>query len=207
MLTVIPLVITVAVWTLRRRLRYWHFAIALVGVAFIAGCFWNPPYGFSPEDNLAYRDFIVLHENAEHFLEARYPMARVLTAWPASGELTSPWLGYITRPMKVMQIENFSLDEVISAAEVRDKYEVALVFSTKYDPPHPMLQHWPAWQDMKRRYFDYHVDLPPAAVAQILGGKIVYSEEKQVQWVAVIEIEYADIQDARLSNGNFKKSR
>lgn len=196
MLTVVPLVIIVAVSTLRRRLRHWPFAIAAVGIAFIAGWFWNPPYGFSPEDNLAYRDFIVLHENAEHFLEARYPMARVLTAWPASGELTSPWLGYITRPMKVVQIENFSLDEVLSAAEVRDKYEVALVFSTKYDPPHPMLQHWKAWQEIKRRYFDYHVDLPPAAVAQILSGKIVYSEEKQGQWVAVIEIDKNEVQEA-----------
>ncbi len=196
MLTVVPLVIIVGVSTLRRRLPHWTVAIAAIGIAFIAGWFWNPPYGFSPEDNLAYRDFIALHENAEHFLEARYPMARVLTAWPASGELTSPWLGSITRPMKVLQIENFSLDEVLSAAEVRDKYEVALVFSTKYDPPHPMLQHWKAWQDMKRRYFDYHVDLPPAAVAQILGGKIVYSEGKQGQWVAVIEMEKNEIQEA-----------
>ena len=199
MLTVVPLVVIVAVSTLRRRLRHWYFAIAAMGLAFVAGWFWNPPYGFSPEDNLAYRDFIVLHESAERFLEARYPMARVLTAWPASGELTSPWLGYITRPMKVMQIENFSLDEVLSAAEVRDKYEVALVFSTKYDPPHPMLQHWQGWQAIKRRYFDYHVDLPPAAVAQILGGKVVYSEEKQGQWVAVIEMEKNEIRDARAS--------
>ncbi len=79
--------------------------------------FWNPPYGFSPEDNLAYRDYIVLHEDGERFLEARYPMARVLTAWPASDELTRPWLGYITRPMSVVRIEDFSLDEVLSAAE------------------------------------------------------------------------------------------
>ena len=40
----------------------------------------NPPYEFAPEDNLAYRDYILLHQQAEEFVEARYPMARVLTA-------------------------------------------------------------------------------------------------------------------------------
>jgi hypothetical protein len=197
MLTAVPLVIIVAVSTLRRRLRYWLAAIALIGAAFIAGWFWNPPYGFSPEDNLAYRDFIVLHEDAERFVEARYPMARVLTAWPASGELTSPWLGYITRPMKVVQIEDFSLEQVLSAAEIRDKYDVALVFSTKYDPPNA-LRGWTRWQDLKRRFFDYHVDLPPAAAARMLDGRIVFAEERQQQWVAVIEIEKNEIQEAEV---------
>ena len=83
MLTAIPLVIIVAVSTLLRRVRYWPVAVALIAAIFVAGWFWNPPYGFSPEDNLAYRDYIVLHEYAERFLEARYPMAHVLTAWPA----------------------------------------------------------------------------------------------------------------------------
>ena len=202
MLTAVPLVIILGVSTLRRRLRHWPFAVAAVGIAFIASWFWNPPYGFSPEDNLAYRDFIVLHEDGERFLEARYPMARVLTAWPASGELTSPWLGYITRPMKVVQIEDFSAEEVLSAAEQRDKYEVALVFSTKYEPPHPLLDWWSAgarqrWEGLKRRFFGYHRDLPPAVAAQIVGGRIVFSEERRGQWVAVIEMERDEIEEAR----------
>ncbi len=97
LLSAVPLVIILAVSTLRRRLRYWTAAIAIVAIAFVAAWFWNPPYGFSPEDNLAYRDYVLLHEDAERFLEARYPMAHVLTAWPASDELTRPWLGYMTQ--------------------------------------------------------------------------------------------------------------
>jgi Dolichyl-phosphate-mannose-protein mannosyltransferase len=200
MLPAVPLVIILAVSTLRRRLRHWTIAIAVVALFFIAGWFWNPPYGFSPEDNLAYRDFIRLHENAEQYLEARYPMARVLTAWPASGELTSPWLGYVTRPMQVVQIENFSLDEILSAADFnRDatrQFDVALVFSTKYDPPHPWLERWKKWAELNMRFFGYHRDLPPAAAAQILGGRIVYAEERKGQWIAVIEIQRDEIQSA-----------
>jgi len=166
-------------------------------VAFVAAWFWNPPYGFSPEDNLAYRDYIVLHQDAERFLEARYPMARVLTAWPASDELSRPWLGYTTRPVQVVRIEDFSLEEVLSAAEFRQNFEVALVFSTKYEPPHPLLDRWKTWTDLKRRFFGYHRDLPPAAAEQILGGRIVFSEERKGQWIAVIEMGQQEMQNAR----------
>jgi hypothetical protein len=197
MLPAVPLVIIVGVSTLRRRLRDWSVATVVVAVAFVAAWFWNPPYGFSPEDNLAYRDYIVLHQDAERFLEARYPMAHVMTAWPASDELARPWLGYTTRPMQVVQIENFSLEQVLSAADFRSHFEVALVFSTKYEPPHPLLERWKSWEGLKRKFFDFHRDLPPAAAAQILGGRVVYSQERKGQWAAVIEMERSEIENVK----------
>ena len=196
MLPAVPLVIILGVSTLRRRLRHWMVAVALVAVAFVAAWFWNPPYGFSPEDNLAYRDYVVLHQDGERFLEARYPMAHALTAWPASDELTRPWLGYVTRPVQVVRIEDFSLEEVLSAAEFRSHIEVALVFSTKYEPAHSLLDRWRKWEDWKRRFFGFHRDLPPAAVAQILGGKVVFFRERNGQWIAVIEMEQSEVQNA-----------
>ena len=193
----VPLVIIVAVSTLRRRLRYWPAAVALVAVAFVVAWFWNPPYGFSPEDNLAYRDYVLLHEEAERRLEARYPMAHVLTAWPASDELARPWLGYVTRPVQVVRIEDFSLEQVLSAAEFRSNFDVALVFSTKYEPAHPMLDRWQKWTELKRRFFGYERDLPAEAAARILGGRIVFSEQRKGQWVAVIELNKTEILNAR----------
>ncbi|HEX6822409.1 MAG TPA: glycosyltransferase [Candidatus Sulfotelmatobacter sp.] len=192
MLTAVPLVIILGIGTLYRRLRQWKLAVAVVAAAFIVGWFWNPPYGFSPEDNLAYRDYLLVHQNGERFLEARYPMAHVLTAWPASDELTRPWLGFVTRPVQVVRIENFSLDQVLSAAEFRDHFEVALVFSTKYEPRNPLLDRWTRWTEWKRRFFGFHRDLPPAAAAHVLNGKIVYSEERAGQWIAVIEMEHGE---------------
>lgn len=197
MLPAVPLAMILAVSTLRRRLRYWPTAIAVIAAAFVVAWFWNPPYGFAPEDNLAYRDYVVLHEDAERFLEARYPMARALTAWPASDELTRPWLGYVTRPVQIVRIEDFSLDEVLSAAEFRQNFQVALVFSTKYEPAHPLLARWQAWTDLKRRFFGYHRDLPPQAAAQILGGRLVFGETRKGQWAAVIEMEKNEILNAR----------
>jgi nitrate reductase NapE component len=189
MLPVVPLVIMVCVSTLWRRVRLWPGVVAIVALAFVAGWFINPPYGFSPEDNLAYRDYILLHQHAENFLEARYPMARVLTAWPTSDELTRPYLGYVTRPMRVLRIEDFTAEQLISAAEVRSSFDVALVFATKYEPPHPLLERWRLWHAWKTRFFGYHRDVHPAAAAQILGGQLVYAEARNGQWVGVIELE------------------
>jgi len=189
MLPVVPLVIIVCVSTLWRRVRLWRGVVAIVALAFVAGWFVNPPYGFSLEDNFAYRDYILLHERAEQFVEARYPMARVLTAWPASDELTRAYLGYVTRPMRVFRIEDFTAEQLMSAADRRSSFDLALVFSTKYEPPYPLLGRWHLWQEWKARFFDYHRDVPPPAAAQILGGHLVYTETRHGQWVGVIEME------------------
>jgi len=191
----------------RWGLRMWPAAVAVVLLAFVAAWFWNPPYGFSPEDNLAYRDYIHLHEDGETFLEARYPMARVLTAWPASDELTRPWLGYVTRPMRVVRIEDFSADEVFSAADFRANFDVALVFSTKYEPAHELLGHSKRWEELKTKFFGFHRDLPPAAVARILGGRVVFAESHKGQSVAVVEMEREETQNAEVRMQNLEGGR
>ena len=189
MLPVVPLVILICISTLWRRVYLWPAVVSVVGLMFVLGWFVNPPYGFSPEDNLAYRDYIRLHQRAEEFLEARHPMARVLTAWPASDELTRPYLGYITRPMKVVRIDNFAADQLMSAADLRSRFDVALVFSTKYEPAHPLLQGWHLWEVWKAEFFGYHRDVLPATATQILGGKLVYAETRNGQWIGVVELE------------------
>jgi hypothetical protein len=189
MLTIVPLVMILAASTLRRRIRRWPALIVLVCAAFTMALVRNPPYGFAPEDNLAYRDYIVMHQHAESFLEARYAGARVLTAWPASDEISRPYLGYVTRPMKVVRIEDFTADEVMGAAQERRRFDVALVFSTKYEPARPLLRDWRMWEKLKTRFFGFHHDLAPEIAAQLLGGRVVFTEKRSGQWVAVIELE------------------
>lgn len=198
LLPVTPLVILAWVSTLWRRVRYWKLIVAAVAIAFVAGLFVNPPYGFSLEDNLAYRDYIVMHAGASRFLAMRYPNARVLTAWPASDELTRPWLGYVARPFHVMRIEDFTTPQVELASVARGQFDVALVFSTKYQPPHALLQDWAAWQRIKEKFFGYHRDLLPDEITQRLGGRILYHKEENGQWVAVIAFEEDKEQQARI---------
>jgi 4-amino-4-deoxy-L-arabinose transferase-like glycosyltransferase len=189
MLPIVPLWILVCVSTIWRRLRPWKAVLAIVAAAFIASIFVNPPYGFSPEDNLAYRDCIALHQRAEAFLQSGYPRARVLTAWPASDELSRPYLGYVTHPIQVVKIEDFTAEQLLSAADARSRFDMALIFSTKYQPPHSLFDrlHW--WREWKSRYFGYHVDLNPEVAAPLLGGRLVYVERRHGLWIGVIEME------------------
>ena len=189
MLPVVPLVVLALVSTLWRRARYWKLIVGAVAIAFVAGLFSNPPYGFSLEDNLAYRDYVVLHAEASRFLAMRYSGERVLTAWPASDELTRPWLGYINQPFRVARIEDFSVSQIDVAAGVRDRFDVALVFSTKYQPPHVLFENWDAWQRIKEKFFGYHRDLSPEDIAKCIGGTIAYRKDWNGQWIAVIAVE------------------
>ena len=188
MLPVVPLIMMVMISTLWRRVRYWFLIVAAIAIVFVAGLFHNPPYSFSLEDNLAYRDFVVLHQDAINVLESQFPQARVLTAWPTSDELNRPWLGYVSHPVPVVRIEDFTSAEIARAAAERDQFDVALVFSTKYEPEHPMLENWEWWRGIKERYFGYHRDLRPEEIAKRLGGRLIFRKEANRLWVGIIEL-------------------
>jgi hypothetical protein len=198
LLPVLPLVILAFVSTLWRRFRYWKLIVGAIAIAFLGALFTNPPYGFSIEDNLAYRDYVVMHAEAGRFMTMRYPHARVLTAWPASDELSRPWLGYVARPFPVVRVEDFTAAQIALASFAHGQFDVALVFSTKYQPPHPLLEGWAPWQKIKERFFGYHHDQSPEEIARILGGSIVYHKEASGQWIAVIAFDQDNEQNARL---------
>lgn len=189
MLPVVPLVVIVCVSTVWRRIRSWKAVIAIVCLGFALGLFVNPPWGFAPEDNLAYRDYVVLHQAADHLVSTKYGNARVLTAWPASQELSQPFLGYVTRPVRVLSVDDFSLPQMMAAADSKPQFDVALLFSTKYEPPRRLFGDWPAWERIKTRFFGYHRDLPPEVAAHLLGGEIVFERRLGGQWVAVVDLE------------------
>jgi len=195
MLPLYPLVILFCVTAFHRRVRRWHWLVAFSAIAFIAALFINPPYRFAPEDNLAYSDFIYLQQNAIAQITARYPGETVLTAWPASDELTKPELGYVSHPVPVTSIDNFSYSQIQWAAQPGERYTVGLIFSSKYSPPHGLL-FGRFNQKMDSRYFGFHYDLPPALIARLLGGHVVWQEQRKGLWAAVIHFDRPE--EARL---------
>ncbi|HEV2114664.1 MAG TPA: glycosyltransferase [Terriglobales bacterium] len=204
MLPVVPLVIIICVSTLWRRIRSWRGVMAIVCLGFVLGLFVNPPWGFAPEDNLAYRDYVVLHQAADEVVSTKYANARVLTAWPASDELTQPYLGYVKRPTRVLRVDDFSLPLMMAAADSKTQFDVALLFSTKYEPPRRLLGEWPAWERIKTRFFGYHRDVPPEVGAQLLGGRIVFLKRLRGQWVAVVDLEKPEAVEYRVPSAVYR---
>src|SRR5204863_78416 len=98
-----PLVIILGMSTLRRRVGRWEWPAAIVVIFFVLALFFDPPYRIAPEDNLTYRDFVQLHVEAARFLQQHEQGASVLTAWPATDELTHTYLGYANAPVPVIK--------------------------------------------------------------------------------------------------------
>jgi 4-amino-4-deoxy-L-arabinose transferase-like glycosyltransferase len=189
LLPMYPLVLLVAVATFYRRVPYWQGLAVFSAAAFLVGLFINPPYGFAPEDNLAFVHVVRLHEAGIAQLNKRYPGATVLTVWPMSDELTRPELGYLNQPYDVYRVEDFSAAQIDHAADEPGKFSAALVFSTKYDPPHPLLSMGARSAQLDEKYFGLHHDLPPEQIAKRLGGELVWEKADQGQWVALIRFQ------------------
>jgi hypothetical protein len=186
LLPMYPLVLFVAVSTFYRRVRYWYALTALSAAAFVAGLFVNPPYGFAPEDNLTYARVIRLHQAGIAQLASRYPGATVLSAWPVTDELRRPELGYLKQPFDVFAIDDFSASQIARAAAEPGKYSAALVFSTKYDPPRPLLSLGSRSAAIDELYFGLHHDLSPETIASRLGGTLAWHQEDHGQWIGLI---------------------
>jgi hypothetical protein len=195
MLPMLPLVILTCVSTMRRRLRHWVWCVVAVCAAFVFALVTPPPYRISPEDTLLYRDYVILHAQAEAEIAQRYPHARVLTAWPASDEMTRPFLGYVKQPMDVIRVENFSDAEIKRGSRVMGEFDVAFLFATKWEPPRPLLQSLAFGEALQKRLFDYHEDVTPEHAAELLGGRIMRYENRNNEWVAIVAIER--VEDAR----------
>jgi hypothetical protein len=196
LLPLYPLMILLCVNTFRRRLKRWPALVALSAAGFVAGLFVNPPYRFAPEDNLAYRDVILLHQAAIAQILERYPHSTVLTAWPATDELSKPELGYVERSIPIVAIDNFSFAQIQKAAQLTQPYTAGLIFSTKYDPPHLPFSLGRRNEAIDTRFFDFHHDLTPAVIARLLDGAVTWQAQRKGQWAAVLHFDRP--QEARL---------
>ena len=187
LLPMYPLILVVCANTWRRRIpERWPLIAALSTAAFLCALWINPPYAFAPEDNLTYRDMIVLHQQAVRFIDLKYPGATVLTAWPATAELSRPELGYTNHPVKTTALQNFSMEEIQKAAASPGDYDTALIFSTKWEPPANHLDLGRRNESSDMKYFDFHRDLSPAEVATLLHGEIVWQARSKGEWAAVL---------------------
>lgn len=191
-----PLIILIGISTLRRRVPEWKWAVALILGGFVLALFSNPFGYIPPEDNLSYRNYVILHKQAADYLQQHDPHARVLTAWTATDELTKPFLGYVHQAMQVVRLEDFSAQQIEFARMAGGQYDAALLFSTKQEPSASLLDRWSWWERISRKYFGFHRDLPPEVAAEMLGGRIVWERRKDQQWAAIVSFDR--VENARL---------
>ena len=184
LLPVLPLFYLVAVALVMRLPR---FPARLICTAAAAGFVWawfiNPPYPFPFEDNLAYADFIRLHERAAHYLEAQPGQPRILTAWPATDELAQPFLGYVRRPLRVVPVQGLAPQDF---AEVpAESFDLLYLYSRKWEPPGNWVTRFPEWLRVQGRYFDYRPQVAAEDLVARYHLRLLAEFECRGQWARI----------------------
>jgi 4-amino-4-deoxy-L-arabinose transferase-like glycosyltransferase len=150
---------------------------------FVGAWFINPSYPFPYEDNLAYRDFIRLHQQAAQFLEARPPGERILTAWPATDELARPFLGYVRRPLRVVPVQGFTAQDFADVSG--DSVDILYLYSRKWEPSSNWLARFPYLERVQEHYFDYAPQIGADGLAARYGLRPLARFEQRGQWVKI----------------------
>jgi hypothetical protein len=153
-----------------------------------AGCFvwaWflNPPYPFPFEDNLAYADFIHLHQEAARLLEDQAGRGRILTAWPATDELVHPALGYVSKPLTVVPVQDFTRQDFDGVSP--GSFDCAYLYSRHWEPPNNWLKRLPWLQGLQQSYFEYQPQIPDDELAARYHLRLLASFERRGQWVRI----------------------
>lgn len=186
LLPVYPLILIVCVAVWRTHTRRWPILALATAAAFLSALWMNPPTSFAPEDNLTYRDMIIVHQEAIDFVAEHYPGATVLTAWPVAADIFRPELGYVTQPMKAISIDDFTLPQIRKAALEPDRYDTAIVFSAHFVTP-AFRDYLTSHPDTRRgREYAASRDLTPAEIAAMLGGEVVWQDDRGGEWAAVL---------------------
>jgi len=126
----------------------------LPGATLLAGIacwFWNPPYPFPYEENMAYADFISLHEAGAERLNGFPPRTRILTAWPATDEFRRPELGYTKTPARIVAMEDFS-EEAFDKIKAED-FDVLFLYSREWRPEWNLVEQWPVLHQLRVKLY------------------------------------------------------
>ena len=161
-------------------LRWAGLAALAAGLA--VSNWWNPPYPFGYEDNLAIVDFIRLQRQAAQWLSEHVPERTVTTAWPLTDALSNPLSGYVARPLRVNPIENFQAEawKTVDGSNV----EVVAVYSRTWEPRGGW-QEWPPMARTIERYFGYKPQLPRETLIDQLHLRGVARWERRGQWMEI----------------------
>ncbi len=166
---------------LRPRVRYCTQAAVMVGL--FTGLYWNPPFPFPLENNLAMVDFVELQKAGAEYLDRTAPNASVATAWPYTAGLRNPDLGYTARAHRVFETSDFHTDNV-RAAFRGGTPDILMVYSRTWEPDWGVLGNRFV-REFLSRYYDYEPQISSQQVEELFGMHAVLRWERRGQWIEV----------------------
>jgi 4-amino-4-deoxy-L-arabinose transferase-like glycosyltransferase len=184
LLPILPCFYLIAVTMVTRLPRFPARLICTTAAAcFVGAWFINPPYPFPFEDNLAYADYIRLHQQAAQCLESMPGDPRILTAWPATDEIERPFLGYVRKPLRPVPVQGFTPQEFANVPE--QSFDILYLYTRKWEPPGNWVARFPEWLQMQARYFDYRPQINAEDLVARYHLQLREQFERRGQWVRI----------------------
>ncbi|HEV2690899.1 MAG TPA: phospholipid carrier-dependent glycosyltransferase [Bryobacteraceae bacterium] len=183
LLPVIPLlyIAMAAAWSALRP-RWRNISVAAVCGGLLAGLFFNPPFPFPYENNLAMVDFVELHHNAAEFLERSSPKETVYTAWPLTGALRDPAFGYVRHKLATAETSDFGYSTL---QKIDPKSVTVLVlYSRTWEPAWGVLR-WPLVARFLHHFYQYEPQMTASQVQQHFGLESVSRWTQRGQWIEI----------------------
>jgi hypothetical protein len=159
----------------------WITRVAMI-VALLIGLWWNPPYPFSFENNLAMTDFVSLQQTAAEYLDEHHANARIASAWPLTDAMRRPEFGYVRRPLKVEQIEDFRIESL--APLEHSNIDVLVVYCRVWALDGGALK-WPWLQSYLDRVWGLHRQATAEQIRAALGFVPVVRWDRRGQWIEI----------------------
>jgi 4-amino-4-deoxy-L-arabinose transferase-like glycosyltransferase len=160
----------------------------------IVGNFWNPPYPFPFENNLAFTDFVELQQSAAEFVERSFPRERIATVWPLTAALSRPEFGYVRHAMRVHSLADFTAQSVDSPDWQRDA-RILVFFSRMWEP------EW-SWTNIElvrkiwRHFYGFQPELSIPEM-QRRPFTLLARWQRHGQWIEVYEVSTDTLASAR----------
>ncbi len=160
----------------------WGTRIAMIATLAI-GLWWNPPYPFSFENNLAMTDFVSLQQNAAQYLDEHASKELIASAWPFTDELRRPEFGYVHRKMDVTQIEDFRLDSIKTLEH--HKPDVLVVYCRIWGMDRDRFSAFPWLRAYLERVWGVSRQATDEQIRDTLGFEPVIRWERRGQWIGI----------------------
>jgi len=185
LLPVLPVVyaaMAAAMSIYQRPLKIACQAALLAGL--LAGNFWNPPYPFPLENNLAFTDFVRLQQTAAGFVARYYAGERVATVWPLTAALSRPEYGYVRRAIPVHSLKDFTAHSVDSG-DWRGDARVLIFFSRMWEPE----WSWTNFGLVRKLWSHFYGYQPDLSIPEMRLRALVPVArwERRGQWIEVYE--------------------
>ncbi len=139
-------------------------AVAALVAGLVVSLFWNPPYPFPYENNLAMVDFVRLQQLAAGFAERNFPKRTIATAWPYTAALENPDYGFVTRKLKVVETSDFHVGSI--RALPPGNYDVLITYTRTWAPENGVISI-PLVRRFLSHFYQWQPDITLAECAEL----------------------------------------